>query len=414
MTVTAPTNVPQTKPTVIITGADRPTGLTTARALRKLPIFRIGIVQSKSTDCASSNCWDELIVVDSEDADIQLSAIIQASKDGRIPKGALLLFAQDDLVTAASKRLGELRETLVVPLPQPEVVELLMDKTQFHSWASEHGLPVPRSFVVSSVEETKSLLECMTFPCILKPLCRTPVWENTFKNTKLFYFATEAELLDALNNKPFFTVMDRFLLQEWIEGDDSDVYFSLLSADPKGNILSQFTGQKLWQWPPLEGSTALCCSSDETEVADIARRIYTELDWTGLASVEFKRDRRTGRYLIVEPTIGRNNHQSAIALAGGCNPTAAMVGAYLGIPYFERPQQKGKRCYWFDEKFILYRLEQEKNWGDLMKLIKEICFKPRIYVRFNLTDPHPFAKFLQWLSQRLVKIALRRSRLTTE
>lgn len=385
------------QPSVVITGADRPTGLTTGRALMGLPIRLIGVVNNRETDCASSRCWHQLIMMEKRDAASQLDALVAAARQGHIPPFSLLLFSQDDFVIAASQRLAELRQWFIVPLPDQETVDLLMDKTLFHRWAVDHDIPVPESAIVASVEETLESSKAMSFPCILKPLCRTAAWERAHPNIKLFYFADHAALQKALSEQELFSVMDRFLLQEWIEGEDSDVYFSLFSAGSTGEILSQFTGRKLWQWPPLEGSTALGCSFLDGEAEMVARRLFTSLEWTGLASVEFKRDKRSGRLLITEPTIGRNNHQSAIALAGGCNPTAAMVASYLGIDYQEMPQKRDDICYWFDELFILYRLEFKRNWREALALLAKVLFARKVFVRFRASDLRPFMKFSGWL-----------------
>lgn len=39
----------------------------------------------------------------------------------------------------------------------------------------------------------------------------------------------------------------------------------------------------------------------------------------GMMGMEYKRDRRSGRFLMVEPTVGRTDHQAEVATLNGIN-----------------------------------------------------------------------------------------------
>ncbi|MCH8505572.1 MAG: hypothetical protein LAT50_14785 [Ectothiorhodospiraceae bacterium] len=63
------------KHTVIITGADTPTGLTTARALRQLPVHCIGITARPDAPICHSRAWDELVHAEA-DANGQIAELL--------------------------------------------------------------------------------------------------------------------------------------------------------------------------------------------------------------------------------------------------------------------------------------------------------------------------------------------------
>jgi len=58
-------------------------------------------------------------------------------------------------------------------------------------------------------------------------------------------------------------VVNEIIVQEWIEGADSDVYFCLKYRPPGGSQSISFTGRKICQWPIQVGGTASCMPAPE-------------------------------------------------------------------------------------------------------------------------------------------------------
>jgi hypothetical protein len=48
--------------------------------------------------------------------------------------------------------------------------------------------------------------------------------------------------------------------------------------------------------------------------------------------MEYKRDRRSGRFVMVEPTIGRTDYQEEIATLNGVNVVQAAYRSMAGLP----------------------------------------------------------------------------------
>lgn len=344
------------RPAVFITGADSPTGLTTARALRGLDLDIIGLAQNLSAPTCSSNIWDKVLVV-SGNPEQQVDQLLEWGKDRCAPGQTILLFAQDAMVIAASRRLEELRRYFQVPIPESDVVDYLMDKTRFHAWALEHGFSVPQSEVVSSDDDIVGVADGFSYPAILKPMVRTAVWDERHVNRKFFSVRDADELKSLLEEEKPFQVSDRYILQQWIDGGDSDVLFVLFAVAPDGRILRRVGGQKVWQWPPLGGSTALCQSCFDPNLLAEAERVILQSGLIGLASVEFKCEPSTGRLYITEPTVGRNDYQSGLGNDPHDNPTRALVCELLG--WDDHPQRAHaatvRRAAWIDEVSCLRR-----------------------------------------------------------
>src|SRR2546421_333726 len=101
----------------------------------------------------------------------------------------------------------------------------------------------------------------------------------------------------------------RVIAQVWMEGPDTDITFTLFSCDRRGKLLGLFPGRKLVCSPPAIGNTAVCVPAPEVadELVAPTMQFIDRLGYRGLGSLEFKRDRRSGRSLIIEPTVGRTD-----------------------------------------------------------------------------------------------------------
>jgi D-aspartate ligase len=53
----------------------------------------------------------------------------------------------------------------------------------------------------------------------------------------------------------------RLVVQEWVDGADTEIYFTLFACDSKSHVLTMFPGRKLVCDPPAVGSTAVCVAA---------------------------------------------------------------------------------------------------------------------------------------------------------
>ncbi len=69
------------------------------------------------------------------------------------------------------------------------------------------------------------------------------------------------------------------------------------------------------------------------ELTELTNRFFSAVGFVGLGSMEYKRDRRDGRFYMVEPTVGRTDYQEEVATLNGVNiPLAAYLGE-VGAPF---------------------------------------------------------------------------------
>ena len=381
---------------VVVTAADHPTGLGTARALAAPDVSLTGLCHSLTAPCSRSRVWRRLVAVPAGSATAALEALLSL---GRAAGGPRVLFPADDgSVELVSRHRDELAPYFRFVLPAPEIVEQLLNKTEFHLWASQRGFPVPETHIAETDAGLAAVLRDIRYPVVLKPLWRTPAWETKSPNHKA-YRLLRPEDLGQLGFSPF-EAAPKFVVQRWIEGGDDDVHFCLTYVNAQGEELGFFAGRKYLQWPPQTGSTAICVGETNEALLDLTRSLWRETGFKGIGSLEAKFCAAERKYYITEPTVGRNNLQSYVAVAGGVNLSRIALRDALGLPAPARVRPRG--AVWINEPFALLALREafarrkpeRRTLRGLLTAFRRVGF-----AYFAIADPRPWLN-LVWLQLR--------------
>jgi D-aspartate ligase len=238
---------------------------------------------------------------------------LAAEFDGR----ALLFPTSDESVMTLSKFRQELSERYILKLPDHRCVEALVHKTSFQELAERHGFPVPRTIVVRSLDDLRNLRE-ISLPCIVKPTIKTVDYvKKDFERAYKVLTVSQAEAI-CRNILPF---VGSVVVQDWIPGSDCDLYFCLQYRSEDGSTLCSFAGRKMSVWPRDVGTTASCIAAPEAHAAlcSLTEAFFTAVSFVGMGGMEYKRDARTGQFLMIEPTVGRVDAQEEVATLNGIN-----------------------------------------------------------------------------------------------
>jgi D-aspartate ligase len=241
----------------------------------------------------------------------------------------VLILTSDPSVNCVSEHRKELEPLFRISLPAPEVVQSLADKILFQLLAEREGFAVPRSVCVADAKDLAQL-DGLTPPLIVKPADKTLVLSGVAERAVYATSLAEARragarMLDSAH---------RIIFQEWVDGPDTDILFTLFSCDDNGEVLGLFPGRKLVCVPPAMGNTAVCVAAPEVadELMAPTLEFIKRVGYRGLGSMEFKRDRRTGRLFMIEPTVGRTDWQEEIATLCGVNLPLMTYCSALGQP----------------------------------------------------------------------------------
>ncbi|MDQ4031985.1 MAG: hypothetical protein M3332_06850, partial [Actinomycetota bacterium] len=208
--------------------------------------------------------------------------------------GPMVLFPADDIVVrVVAEHAGELATQFHFVLPDLPIVDRLLDKSVFHEWALANDFPVPHTAIVTNPGQLRAALREMVFPVVFKPVERTPQWQD-FSKWGTAYRLHTADDFERLPFAPF-DAGDRFVVQEWIPGRDSDVYFCLTYRNRNGEELAAQVGRKITQWHVDTGNTALAVTHQDAELHQLTRRLLDTAGHVGFGSLEVRRSTRDGR-----------------------------------------------------------------------------------------------------------------------
>jgi D-aspartate ligase len=245
----------------------------------------------------------------------------------RLEGRPVLILTSDESVLSVSAARGEIEPLYRIDLPAPGMVEALADKVGFHALAVREGLPVPRSRTVTREADLEGIGE-LEPPIVVKPADKTLVLAGVVERTVRADSIAQARAAAA----QMLTRVPALVVQEWVEGPDTEILFTLFTCDREGSLIGIFPGRKLVCSPPAVGTTAVCAAAPEVaeELYRHTREFVARVGYRGLGSLEFKRDVRSGRIVIIEPTVGRTDWQEEIATLCGVNLPLLAYRSALG------------------------------------------------------------------------------------
>ena len=255
----------------------------------------------------------------------------------RIGQRPVLILTGDAEVDAVSTFREELEPLFRISLPSKDMVTLLADKTLFQKYAEREGFPVPRSMVITRSSEIQ-VIESLTPPLVIKPGDKTLVLSGQVDRAVRVNTLERAES----EARRMLARADRLVVQEWVDGADSDIYFTLFACDATGKVVAMFSGRKLVCDPPAVGNTAVCVAAPTVaaELGDLSRQFIARVGYKGIGSLEFKFNRRANKFIIIEPTVGRTDWQEEIATLCGANIPLMAYWAEVGQLMEEAPRER--------------------------------------------------------------------------
>lgn len=309
-------NSTRTLPAVVVGGGLNALGIVRSLGSVGIPVI---VVDTDPRSPAMRSRYGDKVVCAALEGEALLACLGRLGR--RYGERLMLFVTEEKTVVEVSASRALLEPYFHLRLPGHGRLMALMHKQGFQELAESVGAPVPRTVRLESKGDLPRI-ESLAFPCVLKPACKDYGYGARFK--KAYKVASPAEV--AALYEEIHPVLADMVVQEWIEGADNDVYFCLQYIGGDGHLVSSFTGRKIRAWPPRIGGTASCTAAWEVadELNQVTARFFAQMGFTGMGSMEYKRDKRDGRFYMVEPTVARTDFQEEVASLNGVNiPQAA-------------------------------------------------------------------------------------------
>jgi predicted ATP-grasp superfamily ATP-dependent carboligase len=238
----------------------------------------------------------------------------------------------------------------VIPFASAEQFDRICDKAEVLRVASARGIAVPAQKEMVAPPSRADDLGSLQFPIVIKPSRSVSGPESGRVRNAVSYANNESELRETLTQLP--ATSYPILLQQRIVGPGVGV--SLLMWD--GELRAAFSHRRIREKPPSGGVSVLRESIPlDDDLLEASVGLLKDLDWQGVAMLEYKRDANTGVYYLMEIN-GRLWGSLQLAIDSGVDFPRLLVEAALDLPSDPVTKYRiGARSQW--------------EWGDVDNLL---------------------------------------------
>jgi len=313
----------------------------------------------------------------------------------RFEQKPVLFTDNDKAVLAFSRHRAALSDYYQFLLPDDTLIEDLADKRRFARLAEEQSLPVPRTFFPATQEEFQEAARLTNYPCILKP-AHQDLWKDERlvsgllggRYKKAFKAHNRQGLLDAYEQIRRFS--PELVVQEYVPGGDDHLYCLNIYLDAQGAIKGLFLGQKLRCCPVEFGMGSFVESVIDQPLINLGIQIAQRLGYRGLANLEFKKDRDSQQFKLLEINP-RFNSWGYLGTYCGVNLPARLYHDRTGQPTAEESRPRyATGVRWLHLKNDLKALVEYRQRGEwpLRRWLRSFS-GPLTFHQFSWRDPLP-------------------------
>ena len=363
-------------PAIVVGGGLNALGVVRSLGRARVPVV---VLDTNPKSPAMRSRFGRKRLVKSLEGDGLIAALNQLAAD-RLGM-AVLFLTEEKTVSTVSEQRSRVSPQLLIRLAEHQRLMQLMHKQGFQDLAEAISAPVPPTVRLQSLADLPKVA-ALTYPCVLKPS------EKSYKYGALFKKAYKVESPEDVAQwyRQIEPVLADMVVQEWIEGGDSEIYFCLQYIGKHNEVVSSFAGRKIRSWPPRIGGTASCTAAWEhaDELGETTARFFRQVQFTGMGSMEYKRDSSDGRFYMVEPTVARTDFQEEVATLNGCNLPLAAYCYELGLPQ-PTVQRTTPPVIWREPQIDRWSMEEGGNVIDSPSQTHTVC---DAYARWS--DPLPW------------------------
>lgn len=177
----------------------------------------------------------------------------------------------------------ELEDYVHLPIADPAALDLAGHKDETVKIAEKVGVRVPKTYYPRSVPEVRELARELRYPIVVK---------GAEEAGYVGYANTPEELISR------FSSISKYLpiVQEYIPGDGYGFFALYNHGEPR----AIFMHRRIREYPVTGGPSTCAESVFDPDLKRCGLAMLNELHWHGVAMVEFKKDARTGEYVLME------------------------------------------------------------------------------------------------------------------
>lgn len=304
-------------------------------------------------------------------------------------KKIVLISTNETYAEFISESKDKLSKQFVYNYPSVDVIKSLTNKETFYKTYQNSCLKFPKTVYFDCTKDKK--IPSMTYPIVLKPA--NVVMYNHLKfegKNKIYKLNDEEELKNVLGLIKSGGYTDKLIIQEFIPGDDSNLFDAVVYVNTKKEVefisFAQIGLQE--RTKSMVGNAAVLINGLNTtngnveEMAKDIKKFMESIDYQGFAEVDMKYDVRDNTFKVLEINA-RQGRCSYYVAALGKNLVQVLVDDVLNNVQNEYEFLDKKVLLSFVPKGIVkkyitnkeFKSEALKMWKHVIKPMDAKCDK---------------------------------------
>ena len=237
----------------------------------------------------------------------------------------LLVSATENYIELISKNKDKLKDKFYFNYSNIDTIKTLSNKELFYKKYMNNGIIDLPKTVYYNLKTDHNLKIDFPYPIIVKPANVVSYRKLNFPGqNKIYKIKDENELKKIIENIKSGGYIDTLIIQEYIEGDDSTLFDSVVYADTTSKVkritLAQIGLQE--HKHDLVGNAAILINGyneyDDKNIIERVRKLSELIGITGFAEFDLKYDKKSNDYKLLEinPRQGRSSYYLTSI---GCN-----------------------------------------------------------------------------------------------
>lgn len=304
----------------------------------------------------------------------------------RIP----LFYGSDDALELLQKYRALLEPRFRCVLNDAAVAAALLDKDRFQDFAERRGLPVPRRFQWEALAGA----DCRV---IVKPKGKTD-WDHAVAQRRLFGRTGKARIYpsgrDVLADPLARQLSSSLAFQEYVPGDDADLWSFHGFADEHGRLLEWFTGRKIRTYPALTGESSYIRMQADEELEALGTDLVRRIPLRGPFKIDFKRHSESGQLYVLEVNA-RYTLWHYLGAVNGVNLPGVAYDYMVRALHPPSHARAAERYRWVSigRDYRAYREAAREGRLSAGGWIASLAQAPRVYQVFAWRDPVPLVDY---------------------
>ena len=254
-----------------------------------------------------------------------------------------------------SRHREAIRKFTKLVITSDENITLAISKERTYRTAEEIGVPIPATFRVKQAEEIRKLP--LHFPLVIK---------SPFESGKnvVAYAKDQGEAISRFEQMcatEHLFEPDTPLLQEYVQGDGYG-FFAIYQG---GQCMRYFMHHRIREYPVTGGASVCAESFYDEDLKRVGMQLLDHLGWEGVAMVEFKKDKRDGKYKLMEinPKLWGSLE---LAISAGINFPELLVESAEGKLTIAESNYKPVRFQWLLNGELFHFFERPASFFNII------------------------------------------------